>query len=284
MSSSSDERVIAAVIGHPIIHSLSPVIHEAAFHESGRTGRYLAVDCKTESLRDVLKSLLKQSVVGVSVTMPLKEAVIDHLDAVHVDASLLNAVNCIAVSDGRTIGYNTDGDGCCEALVEQGGALLEGATAVVLGAGGTARSVALALGRRGARVLVVNRTRESAERLVGQLNHALAGSPGSLAVAEMAEISNAQVLVNATSVGMNSNDSPAPRELLHQGLVVLDAVYSPLQTSLLRDAAAVGAVTVDGLWMLIHQARHQQTLWFGESPNAQVMREAAEQELERRRK
>lgn len=284
MSKNLNERVIAAVIGHPISHSLSPVIHEAAFRAAGRQGRYIAVDCKTESLHDVLASLLRQSVAGVSVTMPLKEAVIDHLNAVNVDASLLNAVNCIAVSEGRTTGYNTDGDGCCDALIEQGGASLERTTAVVLGAGGTARSVALALGRRGARVMIVNRTKESADRLVGQLNHALSDSRGSLEVAEMKDIVTAQILVNATSVGMNSNESPVPRELLHPGLVVLDAVYSPMQTSLLRDAADAGSVTVDGLWMLIHQARHQQMLWFGESPDAQAMRNAAEQELERRRK
>lgn len=284
MKTSEDERVLAAVIGHPIAHSLSPVIHEAAFRASGRRGKYIAVDCKEQSLGDVMKSLHKKSVIGVSVTMPLKEAVIDHLNAVSVDASLLNAVNCIAVTDGRATGYNTDGDGCCDALVNEGRAQLSGATAVVLGAGGTARSVALALGRRGARVLVVNRTVASAERLVAQLNDALNGAVGSLEVAEMSAIADANVLVNATSVGMNSLESPVPREFLHKGLVVLDAVYSPLQTVLLREAAEAGAVTVDGLWMLIYQACHQQMLWFGENPDALAMRDAAEQELERRRK
>lgn len=284
MKTTIDERVLAAVIGHPITHSLSPVIHEAAFRAAGRTGQYIAVDCVEGSLGDVMKSLHQQSVLGVSVTMPLKEAVIDHLDAVSVDASLLNAVNCIAVSDGRSTGYNTDGEGCCDALVNQGRAELNGATALVLGAGGTARSVALALGRRGARVLIVNRTIESAERLVAQLNDALNGGIGSLEVADMASIAGADVLVNATSVGMNSQESPVPRELLHKGLVVLDAVYSPMQTVLLRDAAEAGSVTVDGLWMLIYQACHQQMLWFGENPDAQAMRDAAEQELERRRK
>jgi shikimate dehydrogenase len=284
VSSSREARTLAAVIGHPITHSLSPVIHEAAFLASHRDGRYIAVDCDEKSLSSVFSQLQKDSLVGISVTMPLKEAVIDCLDSVHVDASLLNAVNCVSMANGRTVGYNTDGDGCCDALIEQGGVTIDGATAVVLGAGGTARSVALALGRRGARVIVVNRTQENAERLVNQLQHALADGSGSLEVGDIAAIADASIVVNATSVGMNSNESPVPGELLHKGLTVLDAVYSPLETALLRAAAQVGAGTVDGLWMLIHQARHQQLLWFGENPNASVMRAAAEQELERRRK
>lgn len=284
MNTSGADRVIAAVIGHPISHSLSPVIHEAAFLADHRDGRYVAIDCTEDKVADVVTSLRKQSVVGFSVTMPLKEAVIDCLDSVHVDASLLNAVNCVAISNGRAVGYNTDGDGCCDALVEQGGVVVEGSTAVVLGAGGTARSIALALGRRGARVLVVNRTLENAERLVSQLQHALADSSGTLQVADVSAISHARIVVNATSVGMNSQQSPVPHELLHRKLTVLDAVYSPMQTRFLSDAADVGAITVDGLWMLIHQARHQQMLWFGDNPDAMAMRAAAEQELERRRK
>lgn len=284
MSTSSNDRVIAAVIGHPITHSLSPVIHEAAFQASHRDGSYVAIDCTEGNVASVISRLRAQSVVGISVTMPLKEAVIDCLDSVHVDASLLNAVNCVAITNGRAVGHNTDGDGCCDALVEQGGAVINGSTAVVLGAGGTARSVALALGRRGARVLIVNRTVENAERLVGQLRHALADSAGSLEVGELSAIADAHILVNATSVGMNTKDSPVPAELLHNSLVVLDAVYSPLHTALLKAAENAGAVTVDGLWMLIHQARHQQLLWFGENPDASAMRLAAEQELERRRK
>jgi shikimate dehydrogenase len=130
----------------------------------------------------------------------------------------------------------------------------------------------------------VNRTPENAERLVHQLQHALADGSGSLEVGDIAAVAQASIVVNATSVGMNSNESPVPADVLHKGLTVLDAVYSPLETALLKAATQVGAVTVDGLWMLIHQARHQQLLWFGENPDAIAMRAAAEQELERRRK
>lgn len=275
---------IAAVLGQPVTHSLSPAIHNAAFSESDRDGEYVAIECSEREVASVVASLRKEGMVGLSVTMPLKEAIIDCLDSLHVTASLLNAVNCVSFADGKAVGYNTDGDGCCDALESQGGAQLQGASAVVLGAGGTARSVALALGLRGAHVRVVNRSVDKAEHLVSSLHFALADSHGSLQVGEANDVSSAQVLVNATSVGMNSSAMPIDAALLHPQLVVLDAVYSPMETALLAAARGVGATAVDGLWMLIEQARHQQVLWFGEKPDAHVMRLAAEQELERRRK
>ena len=278
----SESVVIAAVIGSPIIHSLSPAIHQAAFVSSGRPGEYVAIDCTAEKLSSALEELVEQGVNGISVTMPLKEEVIAHLNEVSPDAQLLKAVNCIAVTSSGLIGHNTDGEGCCDALTEQGGALLSGATAVVLGAGGTARSVVLSLVRRGASVVVVNRTAERAESLVAAIN--ALGARGSIRTGDASDVGHASILVNATSVGMNSSEMPIDASLLHSRLIVLDAVYSPMDTALLSAARQVGATVVDGLWMLIQQARHQQMLWFGEKPPAEPMREAAEQELARRRK
>ena len=275
-------RAIAAVIGSPITHSLSPAIHQAAFASSGRPGDYLAIDCTAEKLKSVLGDLVAQGVVGISVTMPLKEVVIAHLNEVSPEARFLNAVNCIAVTPSDLVGHNTDGEGCCDALCEQGGAILEGATAVVLGAGGTARSVALSLVRRGSSVVVVNRTSDRAEALVAAITEL--GVGGSIRTGDSSQIGNASILVNATSVGMNSSDIPVDPSFLHPRLVVLDAVYSPMETALLSAARQVGATVVDGLWMLIQQARHQQMLWFGENPAIEPMRAAAEQELARRRK
>lgn len=274
--------VIAAVIGSPIIHSLSPAIHQAAFAASGRDGEYVAIDCTAENLTSVFRDLVAQGVIGISVTMPLKEEVIAHLNEISPDAQFLNAVNCIEVTPAGLVGHNTDGEGCCDALSEQGGAVLAGATAVVLGAGGTARSIALSLVRRGASVVVVNRTPERAESLVAAIT--ALGARGSIRMGDASDIGGASILINATSVGMNSSEVPIDPSLLHSRLVVLDAVYSPMETALLTAARHVGATVVDGLWMLIQQARHQQMLWFGENPAAEPMRAAAEQELARRRK
>jgi shikimate dehydrogenase len=119
---------------------------------------------------------------------------------------------------------------------------------------------------------------------VSSLGHALADSSGSLEVGTIESLAEARILVNATSVGMNSKVSPVDPAQLHRKLTILDAVYSPMETSLLSAGRAAKATVVDGLWMLIQQARHQQVLWFGENPDATAMRNAAEQELERRRK
>jgi len=273
---------IAAVIGSPVSHSLSPAIHNAAFVAAQRSGEYVAVECETAVVEATMAKFQLAGLVGLSVTMPLKEAVIDCLDFVTPDADFLNAVNCVTFGPAGSIGHNTDGDGCCDALTEQGGARLRGATVVLLGAGGTARSIALALVRRGAHVVVVNRTQSHAINLVGSF--AAFGDEVSISVGDQSSIASASILINATSVGMNSSEIPIDSSVLHNRLTVLDAVYSPLETSLLAAARVAGATVVDGLWMLIHQARHQQKLWFGEFSDASAMRLAAERELSARRK
>ena len=273
---------IAAVIGSPVSHSLSPAIHNAAFATASRDGEYVAVECGLRDVDTTVSNLQSSGLVGLSVTMPLKEAVIDCLDFVTPDADFLNAVNCISFGPTGSIGHNTDGDGCCDALIEQGGTRLRGATVVLLGAGGTARSIALALVRRGAHVVIVNRTQSHAMELAGSF--AAFGDEVSISVGDQSTIASASILINATSVGMNSSDMPVDTSVLHNRLTVLDAVYSPLETSLLSASRSAGATVVDGLWMLIHQARHQQKLWFGEFSDASAMRLAAERELSARRK
>ena len=276
--------VLAAVVGTPITHSLSPAIYRAAFAAQSVTGEYSAIDADVESIHRIFETLKSEDVRGLSVTMPLKEAIIPLLQVIDEDAALLHAVNCVEFKNGIATGHNTDGDGCCDALEQQGGALLGGTHAVVLGAGGTARSVALALGRRGARVAIMNRTTEKADELVRTLGPAAREAGGDIVMGTPRDIGRAGVLVNTTSVGMNSDEMPISANVLHRNLVVLDAVYSPMDTALLQAARQAGAVTVDGLWMLIQQARRQCVYQFGWNPEAGPMREAAERELASRRK
>lgn len=278
------DTLVGAVLGSPVSHSLSPVLYRAAFVELGISGDYVAVECNEETVQSTLSSLRNEHVRALSVTMPLKEAIIPFLDHLDSNAQLLNAVNCVSFDGNNAIGHNTDGDGCCDALEEQGGASLAGAKAVVLGAGGTARSVVLALGRRGATVCVVNRSRQNAESLVSRLSDDISSHGGEVSLGTFDDVRDATVLVNTTSVGMNSTLSPLPGEYLHPGLVVLDAVYQPMTTTLLADAQQAGATTVDGLWMLIQQARRQCVHQFGKKPPTGVLRTAAEHELSRRHK
>lgn len=273
----------AAVIGSPVSHSLSPAIHSASFSALGVDWRYEAVEVTHDSLGTFMASVRGGGFGGLSVTMPLKEAVIAHLDSLDDDARTLNAVNCVSVGNGELRGHNTDGDGCCDAIESEGSVGLVGQRTVILGAGGTARSVARALARRGADIVVVNRSRRNAEELVRMVRDSVDQSVG-IVVGDESAITEATVLVNATSVGMNSDELPVAAGVLHGGLVVLDAVYSPMDTALLRAARSAGATTVDGLWMLIHQARHQQMLWFGRAADAGLMRAESVRELARRGK
>ncbi|MFM1790062.1 MAG: shikimate dehydrogenase [Actinomycetota bacterium] len=273
----------AAVIGSPVSHSLSPAIHSASFAALGIDWMYEAVEVTHDSLGTFMASVRGGGFGGLSVTMPLKEAVIAHLDSLDDDARTLNAVNCVSVGNGELRGHNTDGDGCCDAIESEGSVGLVGQRTVLLGAGGTARSVALALARRGADIVVVNRSRSNAEEVVRMVRDSVDQSVG-IVVGDESAITEATVLVNATSVGMNSDELPVAAGVLHGGLVVLDAVYSPMDTALLRAARSAGATTVDGLWMLIHQARHQQMLWFGRAADAGLMRAESVRELARRGK
>lgn len=275
-------RGCAAVVGRPVAHSLSPAIHAAAFAEIGVEWDYVPIDTGIDEIAAVCDRLRSGELLALSVTMPLKEAIIAELDELSDVAQTLGAVNCVERIDGRLIGHNTDGDGCCDALEDQGGLRIDGASVLVLGAGGTARSVALALAARGARVSISNRTRANTDRLLD----AVASHHGSLAGTVEAsggdDLAGVDAIVNATSVGMNSEDSPIRAGAIAAGTVVLDAVYAPLRTRLLRDAEAGGARVIDGLWMLIHQARRQELIWFGRAGSVTTMRAESERVLRER--
>ena len=271
----------AAVIGSPVAHSLSPAIHAVAFNDMGIAWRFRAIETSPEELATVFDDLRAGRMDALSVTMPHKDAVVSLVDEVSDDALLLRAVNCVFTVDGRIVGVNTDGDGARDALIHQGGVDLAGAVVVVLGAGGTARAVTLALLRAGARCHIMNRTRTKAEGFAQSIASVFPQLASQL-IAEQPAWSDVDVVVNATSVGMNSDETPLSSESMHRAMTVLDAVYQPLETRLLREARTVGARCVDGLWMLIHQAKSQQQHWFGRSGSAEAMRKESLMTLERR--
>ena len=270
--------VVAAIIGDPVAQSLSPAMHNAVFRQRKLDWEYVAMEVREDALNEVLQTLGDKGIKALSVTMPHKEAVFEMLNNAsnglgNVDESAKSArsVNTISVTDGRLIGSNTDGDGCCNAI-EQAGVDVAGSRAVIIGAGGTARAIVATLARRGASdIAVINRTESRAQDVITSATVARVGSVG--------DIANANILINATSVGMGTQETPVEAGLLHSSLVVLDAVYHPLETTLLRDAKLAGAKTVDGLWMLVHQGALQQLAWFKEIGDVQLMRQAALDEL-----
>ncbi len=266
---------VAAVIGRPVRHSLSPVMHNAAFAASGLDWVYVAFEVPDGGAAAALDAVRALGIEGLSVTMPHKTDVARAVDRCSVVAEQLDAVNCVRRVGGQLVGENTDGEGLMRSLRESAGFDAAGQRCVVLGAGGAARAVVLALAAAGAaEVAVVNRSRERAEQAA-----ALAGPVGR--VRGVDAVDGAALVVNATPVGMAgtaggaADDSPVAAARLGPGQVIADLVYHPLRTPLLELAALRGAAQVSGLGMLLHQAGLAFELWTGVPAPIEAMRVAA---------
>jgi shikimate dehydrogenase len=260
----SGETRLAAVIGSPIRHSLSPAIYNAAFAEAGLDWVFLAFEVSADAVPGAFSGMQSLGIEGLSVTMPCKEAAAAAVDECTDVAARLGAVNSVRLDGGRLVGHNTDGAGFVDSLRLDAGVDPAGSRCVVLGAGGAARAVILALAEAGAReVVVVARNPERAERAA-----ALAGPAGGVGPSE--SVASADLVVNATPIGMAGDPGlPLDPALLRAGQVVADLVYHPLETPLLATARSQGATAHGGLGMLVHQAGHQFTGWTGvEAPLA----------------
>ena len=247
-----------AVIGQPVSHSLSPAIFTFLFDRMGVAGEYLTRETAPGDLGAVAEEMRRGDWQGLSVTVPHKLAIREFIDEESPLATRIGAVNTLALKAGRILGDNTDAYGCRRAL-EQAGAQLSGANVVVLGAGGAARAAVFAMLDAGAKsIAIANRTRANAE--------ALALDSGAEAV-ELSQLSleSADILIQSSTAGMNAPDQSLLSESVNlpSRLYVLDMVYRPLDTALIRRAAASGCKTVDGLWMLVHQALQQFRIWTG---------------------
>lgn len=257
---------LCGVILHPAGHTRSPAMHNAAFAALGIDAVYLAFDVAPAGLAAALAGARALGVRQFAVSIPHKEAVIPHLDAVDATARRIGAVNTITRDGGRLLGANTDWLGVVRALERE--TELAGRDAVVLGAGGAARAAVFGLLERGARVRVLNRTRARAEQVAAEL-----GANGAGALADLAGLA-CDVLVNTTSVGLRDDASPVAADAIATDAVVLDAVYDPTCTRLMRDAEARGARTVAGKWWLVHQAAAQFELWTGREAPIEAMADA----------
>jgi shikimate dehydrogenase len=265
----SSSTRLAAVIGHPIGHSLSPVLHNAAFRALGIDWAYLAFDVNEPAVPRALDAMRVLGIDGLSVTMPDKEAVARHVDRLEPDAEALAAVNCVSREGDVLIGHNTDGQGFIDSLRLDQGFEPEGRTCGVIGAGGAARAVIRSLAGVGAaEVAVVNRSPERGEQAAR-----LAGTRGRLATA--AELEGVELVVNATPAGMGgSAELPLDPEVLQPGQLVIDLVYHPLETPLVVAARERGARAANGVGMLVHQAGHQLRIWTGLEPPLAALRAA----------
>ena len=257
----------AGVIGWPVEHSLSPSMHNAAFREMGLDWAYLAFPIHPDHLVPAVTGLFRAGCGGLSVTIPHKQAVLECCDEVTPAVQAIGAANTLVpLEDGRLRGDNTDAEGFLRALDEAAPVELDGAIVAMIGAGGAARAIAFALAGRGARVRVANRTADRAAAL---------GEPVGMTRDEVEQAeADAVLVVNATSLGMGSDEVPPelPLDALGPGTVAYDIVYRQEPTPWLRAAAARGARTVDGLGMLLHQGAAAFAQWTGTEPPLDAMR------------
>ena len=258
------------VIGNPVRHSLSPALHNAAFSATGLNAVYLAFE--TGDIEECIKGIRALGIKGASITIPFKTAVMPFLDEIDPLARRIGAVNTIVNDGGRLKGYNTDAIGALRALKKE--IELPGMTCLIIGAGGAAKAIGFMLKEQDVAVSIVNRSRKRGEALAVSL-----GCP----FVPLDEIRGAKgsILVQTTPVGMypHIDQCPIPENILEQGMVVMDIVYLPPETRLLKSAKNRGCVTISGVDMLIHQGAEQFRLWTGIDPPVPFMSNALKEAL-----
>ena len=277
------------LIGHPVGHSVSPAFQQAALDHCSIDARYEAIDAPAASLAATVESLRASDVMGANVTVPHKEAVIPLMDELTGEARLIGAVNTIQNRNGVLVGHNTDARGFLAALREEARFDPAGQEVLLLGAGGAAKAVAVALAGAGVQSMVVaNRTSDRAAALVESIRHMI---PSVEAVPLDADslrtaASRSRLIVNCTSLGMaggpGQGETPMTADAIPPHTLVCDLVYNPSVTPLLREAEAAGAKTLGGLSMLVYQGAAAFEIWTGEDAPVRVMFKAAEQALRAR--
>ena len=264
------------LIGHPVAHSLSGAMQQAAFDQLGIDATYELWDRPPIELADAIAEIRGDDFLGANVTIPHKERVVPMVDRLTEEGQATGAVNTITREGKRLVGHNTDVAGFKVALDKLVGKSKMPRAAVVLGAGGGARAVVYGLITEGfQRIVVFNRHLHRAEGLVKHFGRTAAhmelrAMPWHESIIE-AELAKTKLLVNATSIGLTTDESPVPAEVLLADLLVLDLIYA--KTRLLRDAAAAGAATSDGELMLLHQGAAAFTLWTGQPAPLELMQQ-----------
>ena len=278
----SGSTILVGVIGNPVKHSLSPVILNAAFREAKINWVYTAFETPEEKLADAIDGIRALGIAGLSVTMPHKAKVCSLLDEISDSAQTLNAVNCIVNDAGKLEGHNTDGDGFLDAVKHDAGLDVAGKKVLVVGSGGSARSIIHSLGKVGAaEIAVINRTKKKALDALE-----LAGSVGRyVEETEIPEVvSEANLVVNATPIGMLDTDDtanfPIEPNLFSKGQLAIDLIYHPISTPWMEALRDLEVEAHGGLSMLIFQAARAFKLWTGKEAPVDAMRKAAMDEIE----
>ncbi|MBU4310210.1 shikimate dehydrogenase [bacterium] len=277
------ETKVVGLIGYPIGHTLSPAMHNRAFEYLDLNYLYLPFPVKESNLKEALRALPALSVVGVNVTLPYKERVLEYLDEVSEEAELTQAVNTILVKDSRLIGYNTDGKGFVTSLKKGAEFNPRDKKVVIIGAGGASRAVSIGLAKEGVEKItlidiVFNKAQSLASHIAKNISKVEVAAVKEEGLGK--EVREADILINATPLGMKPDDSlPIDPKLLHPNLLVYDLIYNPSKTKLLSEAERIGAKTLNGIGMLLYQGALTFTIWTGREAPIEVMARALKEEL-----
>jgi len=267
---------ILCLIGYPVEHSFSPIMHNAVIQELGIDYVYIALPVKPENLRNAILGIKALGIVGFNITIPHKERIIQYLDELDPIAEKIGAVNTVKNIKNKLVAKNTDAEGAKLAL-EEAGCSLRDKNILIIGAGGAARAISFALAEKAKKIVILNRTEIKAIKIAEELNNYFKidaiGLNNSIKNLKN-EILKADILINTTPLGMypKIEESPVPKEFLRKDLFVFDIVYNPIETKLLKNAKEVGCKTLGGLDMLINQGAIAFEWWIGKKPNKSLMK------------
>jgi shikimate dehydrogenase len=267
---------LLCIIGYPIEHSMSPVMHNAVIKELNLDYIYLAFNVYPNNLHLAVKAFKTLDIKGINVTIPFKEKIIGYLDEIDPIGKKIGAINTIKNENGYLIGKNTDAEGGKIAILNSGYDI-SGSNVLILGAGGTARALSYSLANYVNKITIVNRTEKRAEKLAKELNRNFGINVISkkfLTNILKEETHQADLFINTTPIGMypNVDKTPISAEFLHKDLFVFDVIYNPLETKLLKDANKCGCKTLGGLDMLVNQGAFAFEWWTNEKPNLNTMK------------
>lgn len=273
MSKITAQTKICMIIGDPVEHSLSPQMHNAAYESLEIDTQFVYVACQVNVLdiADFVKGIRAMHVRGITCTIPHKVAIMEFLDDIDETAKKIGAVNTVVNENGILKGYNTDWIGVADPLKQVTN--LSNKKVAIIGAGGFAHAAVYACVENGAQVKIYNRTQEKAQEIAEKFGCGY----GSLS--ELPEVKTADIVINATSVGLDADESPVAKEFLKKEHIVFDAVYSPFETKLLRDAKETGATIIHGTELLLHQGFAQFEKFTGKKAPTDVMRNIVMQSI-----
>ena len=283
----SGHTAVYGIFGHPVEHTFSPGMHNAAFGALGLDACYVPFSVPPEQLEPAVRAIVPLGLKGLNVTVPHKEKVIPFLDGLSDDAKLIGAVNTIEVRSGRLIGHNTDGRGFLRSLREETGFRPKGKRVLIIGSGGAARAVSFCLALAGAAAIGLHDADGSkAARLASDLGRTTGTAAEVVPTDGLDERArDAHCLINATPLGLKRGDPlPLPKQSIRNGHLVCDLVYNPPVTGLLRAARSAGAATLPGIGMLLFQGVIAFEVWTGRKAPVEVMRRALVRQVRERGK